>query len=517
MHEVAPRLYVGDYGDSQNLDTLRQAKITHVVAASELESGHGVRKADTQRGVRQRTVRQEYELPGDEFTLLRVPVDDDERTNILATFDATSDFIKQALDDGGAVLVHCQAGVSRSPTLVAAHLLRTGAAQSAAEAIETVRKGRAAAQPSDTFVSQLEMYARCANEWDPVKWTEQRRFLMGFMAAQVRGERRHGHSSRLRTLNVNAPDGSSNPSLVLAYYPSPTPSPKDRRESFKLTPISPTTALPESRTESRSPPRSPAATATSEPDKGPEAHPVLRRKRLTPRSRESEERLTRAGSSSEEQQKRPVEKIGTKSQVKISGKRLRCKMCRRELAAREHVLEHEPGVGQQAFAPRRRDPRSAGAPRPPPTPSSGVGGAASALAGLRVSVPPSARERSAPAPVADPRAQRGADESSPRALYTEDTKSNEPREEDKEATVEEEDDEAPLLPSEACSSYFVEPLSWMSAMLDAGQFTGKILCPSPRCGAKLGSFDWAGLQCSCGAWVCPGFALNTAKVDEVDP
>lgn len=36
-------------------------------------------------------------------------------------------------------------------------------------------------------------------------------------------------------------------------------------------------------------------------------------------------------------------------------RKLRCKMCRRDLAAREHVLEHEPGQGQRAFAPNRRD------------------------------------------------------------------------------------------------------------------------------------------------------------------
>lgn len=36
-------------------------------------------------------------------------------------------------------------------------------------------------------------------------------------------------------------------------------------------------------------------------------------------------------------------------------RKLRCKMCRRDLAAKEHVLEHEPGQGQRAFAPNRRD------------------------------------------------------------------------------------------------------------------------------------------------------------------
>lgn len=73
----------------------------------------------------------------------------------------------------------------------------------------------------------------------------------------------------------------------------------------------------------------------------------------------------------------------------------------------------------------------------------------------------------------------------------------------------------PLLNSSTCSSYFTEPLSWMSDQLSDGQIGGKILCPNKRCGAKLGTFDWAGLQCSCGAWIVPAFQLSASKVDEV--
>lgn len=93
--------------------------------------------------------------------------------------------------------------------------------------------------------------------------------------------------------------------------------------------------------------------------------------------------------------------------------------------------------------------------------------------------------------------------------------------------------EPPLLPSHLCSSYFVEPLSWMSTTLDSGILAGKLVCPNTRCGAKIGSYDWAGsreslfrsprgeadsrndAECSCGAWVCPGFAIGVAKVDEI--
>lgn len=63
-----------------------------------------------------------------------------------------------------------------------------------------------------------------------------------------------------------------------------------------------------------------------------------------------------------------------------------------------------------------------------------------------------------------------------------------------------------LLPSPACSSYFVEPLSWMSPFLESGVLAGKIVCPNKRCGAKLGNFDWAGNRASLCFSRCPSRA-----------
>ena len=35
----------------------------------------------------------------------------------------------------------------------------------------------------------------------------------------------------------------------------------------------------------------------------------------------------------------------------------------------------------------------------------------------------------------------------------------------------------------------------------------------PKCDAKIGSFDWAGSMCSCGAWVTPAIHVAKSKVD----
>jgi dual specificity phosphatase 12 len=52
---------------------------------------------------------------------LTIPVDDFEYEDILVHLPQSCQFVQTALDEGGKVLVHCQMGVSRSPTVVCAY------------------------------------------------------------------------------------------------------------------------------------------------------------------------------------------------------------------------------------------------------------------------------------------------------------------------------------------------------------------------------------------------------------
>ncbi|XP_029212053.2 dual specificity protein phosphatase 12-like isoform X1 [Acropora millepora] len=63
-----------------------------------------------------------------------------------------------------------------------------------------------------------------------------------------------------------------------------------------------------------------------------------------------------------------------------------------------------------------------------------------------------------------------------------------------------------------CTSVFIEPVTWMLPLLE-GTVDGKLLCP--KCNGRLGSFNWAGMQCSCGKWVTPAFQIHKNRVDEV--
>ncbi|KAK6244334.1 hypothetical protein QUC31_010743 [Theobroma cacao] len=61
-----------------------------------------------------------------------------------------------------------------------------------------------------------------------------------------------------------------------------------------------------------------------------------------------------------------------------------------------------------------------------------------------------------------------------------------------------------------CSSIFVEPLRWMTAV-EEGAIEGKLSCA--HCEARLGYFNWSGIQCSCGSWITPAFQLHKSRVD----
>ncbi|KAB8086674.1 hypothetical protein EE612_010131 [Oryza sativa] len=64
-----------------------------------------------------------------------------------------------------------------------------------------------------------------------------------------------------------------------------------------------------------------------------------------------------------------------------------------------------------------------------------------------------------------------------------------------------------------CTCLFVEPLKWMQPVVE-GYISGKIACR--KCNSRLGQFHWAGMQCSCGAWVNPAFQLVKSKIDQCE-
>ncbi|KAI8596959.1 protein-tyrosine phosphatase-like protein [Dissophora ornata] len=160
MQEVLPGLYLGGSQPSESKEYMKAYGVTHILQITDINTPR---------------------FPG-EFIYKIIPVPDMDETNLIKHFPDTNKFIDGALERGGKVLVHCQAGASRSVTIVCAYLMKTKNL-SAEDALSTVQALRPIAGPNDGFMEQLSLYGDI--EFDvSTDRTEYRRFLIASMAAQ---------------------------------------------------------------------------------------------------------------------------------------------------------------------------------------------------------------------------------------------------------------------------------------------------------------------------------------------
>ncbi|XP_014672609.1 PREDICTED: dual specificity protein phosphatase 22-like [Priapulus caudatus] len=134
MNKVLPGLYVGSCRDSKDERQLREHGITHILSVH-----------DNAKPLR------------DDVVYLCVPASDAPGQDLVVHFPACVDFIHAARLAGGAVLVHCLAGASRSVTVAVAYVM-TVTELTWREALEAVRRARTCANPNFGFRSQLREY-----------------------------------------------------------------------------------------------------------------------------------------------------------------------------------------------------------------------------------------------------------------------------------------------------------------------------------------------------------------------
>ncbi|CAF0996736.1 unnamed protein product [Adineta ricciae] len=137
MSEIVPHIYVGNICDAQNLDRLTEHGITHIINCTPDLPFYWEKK-------------HEY---------LRLDVLDLPSQNIRKHFETAIDFIDKALQSNGKVLVHCSAGISRSPTLVLAYLMKKKR-WTLDEAFEKMRKLRRIVDPNVSFIIQLREWEK---------------------------------------------------------------------------------------------------------------------------------------------------------------------------------------------------------------------------------------------------------------------------------------------------------------------------------------------------------------------
>ncbi|KAJ7989976.1 hypothetical protein DPEC_G00310070 [Dallia pectoralis] len=94
-------------------------------------------------------------LPGSRY--LRIPIDDSLRDDLLSHIPEALRFIDGAMSSGGSVLVHCAAGISRSPAVAVAYIMYS-LQMDLDHAYEFVKERRPSISPNFNFLGQLQQF-----------------------------------------------------------------------------------------------------------------------------------------------------------------------------------------------------------------------------------------------------------------------------------------------------------------------------------------------------------------------
>lgn len=135
--EILPGLYLGDSQHSAQQDILQQLGITCLLNVST-------------------TCKNLFEK---EFDYMNIPVNDNDSANISSWFNEAIGFIDNARDNDGKVLIHCQAGVSRSATVCIAYIMFKNG-MNLEDAFDYVRSRRGVISPNLNFMQQLKEFEK---------------------------------------------------------------------------------------------------------------------------------------------------------------------------------------------------------------------------------------------------------------------------------------------------------------------------------------------------------------------
>eukprot|EP00744_Colponema_vietnamica_P009036 GILI01012867.1.p1 GENE.GILI01012867.1~~GILI01012867.1.p1 ORF type:complete len:203 (+),score=28.47 GILI01012867.1:216-824(+) len=131
--EVLPGLYIGPiFYATRSHEKLLKMGVTHIINITQ--------NVDN--------------LHPDKFCYLRIPVLDSPTEPIEQYFDQANEFIASAIDNGKRIYVHCEAGVSRSATIVIQYLM-TRLGYTLEDAYYLVKEKRSCIAPNWGFFKKL--------------------------------------------------------------------------------------------------------------------------------------------------------------------------------------------------------------------------------------------------------------------------------------------------------------------------------------------------------------------------
>ncbi|XP_014251184.1 serine/threonine/tyrosine-interacting protein B-like [Cimex lectularius] len=142
MQEIVPGLFLGPYSSAMRskLEELKSSGIKGIVC---------VRHSLEAQFIRPNFL--------DHFRYLILDIADSTSENIIQHFVTVRDFINEILESGGKVLVHGNAGISRSAALVLAYVMEKYGLEFK-KAYDLVQQRRFCINPNVGFMFQLEEY-----------------------------------------------------------------------------------------------------------------------------------------------------------------------------------------------------------------------------------------------------------------------------------------------------------------------------------------------------------------------
>ncbi|KAI0916982.1 hypothetical protein AcW1_007706 [Taiwanofungus camphoratus] len=138
--EILPNLLLGPLQASKSLDTLQSLGVSHIVCIRDAKEAFSVRPR----------------FP-DSFQYMVLDVEDSEEQNLIRLFPQAKNFIDQAIAQGGRVLVHCNGGISLSPSFVVMYVMQHYQL-SWEDALHLVQNRRYCISPNGGFLTQIKEY-----------------------------------------------------------------------------------------------------------------------------------------------------------------------------------------------------------------------------------------------------------------------------------------------------------------------------------------------------------------------
>ncbi|CAF1597814.1 unnamed protein product [Adineta steineri] len=142
MSEIIPGLYLGNSHDAENINLLKQNNIQTIINIS--------------------TSIPCYFENEKCFDYQQLPCHDSSSQNILQYFETTFEYMDEKLSSNKNILVHCQGGVSRSPSFIIGYLMKYHS-KTFDEAHQLVKSKRNIVNPNLNFLGQLIQYQQILN------------------------------------------------------------------------------------------------------------------------------------------------------------------------------------------------------------------------------------------------------------------------------------------------------------------------------------------------------------------